>query len=220
VVSSFLALAPGAVTLLPGLFRQRYELNRAYLISLKSSSLLQNHYLEAGLWGPPEIPADMHGGWESPTCQLRGHFLGHWLSAAARMAATGDEELGGKAAHVVSELALCQVENGGEWVASIPERYLDWIVRGKLVWAPHYTIHKTLMGLVDMARYARSEAALAVLEKAATWFHRWTAKLARPAMDDVLDAETGGMLEVWADLYGMTGRQEHLDLACSPARTP
>ena len=31
-------------------------------------------------------------------------------------------------------------------------------------------------------------------------------------MDDILDVETGGMLEAWADLYGLTGKQEHLDL--------
>lgn len=34
---------------------------------------------------------DFHWGWESPGNQLRGHFLGHWLSAAAYMyAETGD----------------------------------------------------------------------------------------------------------------------------------
>jgi DUF1680 family protein len=31
-------------------------------------------------------------------------------------------------------------------------------------------------------------------------------------MDEILDVETGGMLEVWADLYGVTGKEEHLDL--------
>jgi DUF1680 family protein len=31
-------------------------------------------------------------------------------------------------------------------------------------------------------------------------------------MDDILDVETGGMLEVWANLYGLTGQREHYDL--------
>ena len=30
--------------------------------------------------------------------------------------------------------------------------------------------------------------------------------------DDILDVETGGMLEVWANLYGVTGEKEHLEL--------
>ena len=28
--------------------------------------------------------ANIHWGWEAPVCQLRGHFLGHWISAADR----------------------------------------------------------------------------------------------------------------------------------------
>ncbi|MFN2234912.1 MAG: beta-L-arabinofuranosidase domain-containing protein, partial [Anaerolineales bacterium] len=121
------------------------------MISLKTENLLQNFYLEAGLWQPRNKVDDIHGGWEAPTCQLRGHFLGHWLSAAASISAnTGDQEIKGKADYIISELARCQRENGGEWVGSIPEKYLDWVARGKRVWAPHYTLHKTLMGLWDM----------------------------------------------------------------------
>jgi uncharacterized protein len=203
------------VRLLPGPFSQRADLNRSYLMSLKTENLLQNFYMEAGLWGPRDDPGEIHWGWESPTCQVRGHFLGHWLSAAARLgAATGDQEVRGKADYIVSELARCQRENGGEWVFSIPENYLHWIGRGKRVWAPHYTIHKTLMGLVDMALYAGSGQALEVLENAARWFIRWTDGFTPQQFDDILDVETGGMLEAWADLYGITRKQEHLDLMC------
>ncbi|MCX7683358.1 MAG: glycoside hydrolase family 127 protein, partial [Anaerolineae bacterium] len=199
--------------LLPGMFQQRFELNRRYLMSLRSENLLQNHYMEAGLWAPRAKPVDCHWGWESPTCQVRGQFLGHWLSAAARIyASTGDPEVKGKADGIVSELARCQEENGGEWVGSIPEKYLDWVARGKSVWAPHYVLHKTLMGLYDMAAYAGNEQALDIMVKWARWFHRWTGQFSREQMDDILDVETGGMLEAWANLYGITGKQEHLDL--------
>ncbi len=65
--------------------------------------------------GVADQPKDIHWGWESPTCQLRGHFLGHWLSAAAFQAVnTGDREMRGKADGIVHELARCQQENGGE----------------------------------------------------------------------------------------------------------
>lgn len=62
---------------------------------------------------------------------------------------TGDIEIKAKADAIIHELKKCQIENGGEWVASIPEKYIYWIARGKAVWAPHYTIHKTFMGLTD-----------------------------------------------------------------------
>jgi len=219
---TFSGMPLGNVKLAPGMFRQRFELNRKYLFSLRSEQLLQNYYLEAGLTrkifrataqGDPDTGDDWLWGWESPTCQVRGHFLGHWLSAAARIyASTADAELKGRADYIVAELARCQAENGGEWAGSIPEKYLDWVARGKQVWAPQYTLHKTLMGLVDMVKYAENDQALDVLERFASWFHRWSGQFTREEMDDILDVETGGMLEVWADLYGLTGKQEHLDL--------
>jgi len=210
---TFRSMPWGSVQLLPSELRRRAELNRAYLVGLKSENLLQNHYMEAGLWAPRLKPAGCHGGWESPTCQLRGHFLGHWLSAAAkRYAATADLEVKGKADHIVAELGRCQRENGGEWAGSIPAQYLDWVARGKEVWAPHYTLHKTLMGLFEMYALARNEQALEIISKWAQWFDRWTARFSRQQMDDILDVETGGMLEVWANLYGVTGKQEHLAL--------
>ena len=213
IKETFKSISPGQVKLLPGMFQHRFDLNRRYLMELRSDNLLQNHYMEAGLWGPRTRSEDYHGGWESPTCQLRGHFLGHWLSAAARIyASTGDVEIKGKADRIVSELARCQEENGGEWVGSIPEKYLDWIARGKRVWAPHYTLHKTLMGLYDVAAYAGNEQALDMMVRWAKWFYRWTSPFSREELDDILDVETGGMLEAWADLYGVTGKQEHLEL--------
>jgi len=106
-------------------------------------------------------------------------------------------------------LARCQKENGGEWVGSIPEKYLDWVARGKPVWAPHYTLHKTLMGLWDMYAVGGNSQALEILVKWALWFHRWSGQFSIEEMDDILDVETGGMLEVWANLYGVTGEDEH-----------
>jgi len=210
---TFRSIPSGRVTLLPSVFQRRFDLNRRYLMGLRNENLLQNYYLEAGLWAPRARLTDCHWGWETPTCQLRGHFLGHWLSAAARIyASTGDAEIKTKADRIVSELGRCQEENGGEWAGSIPPRYLDWIARGKRVWAPHYTLHKTLMGLYEMAACAGNDQALDILVKWARWFYRWTGQFSRDQMDDILDVETGGMMEAWADLYSLTGREEHLEL--------
>jgi DUF1680 family protein len=208
------ALRADQVRLLPSPFLNRFEANRRYLMELKSENLLQNHYFEAGIWGPPGKPSDdIHWGWEAPNSMVRGHFVGHWLAAAAHVAAsTGDQAILAKANAIVSELARCQDEGGGEWVFSIPEKYLDRIARGRSVWAAQYIVSKTLMGLWEMFRLTGNEQALDVIEKATPWFHRWAMSFTREEFDDILDYETCGMLEVWADVYGHTKRQEHLDL--------
>lgn len=105
----------GKVHLEPGLFRERATINRNYLMELQTQGLLQNFYLEAGIVMPGlqvlEDPAtaQLHWGWDAPTCQLRGHFLGHWMSAASMLIATDqDVELKAKLDHIVEELAKCQ----------------------------------------------------------------------------------------------------------------
>lgn len=211
------AIPYGQVKLLPGLFKSRAQLNRSYVMSLNSADLLQNFYIEANLYEPPshvhEYWEPNHLGWESPACPLRGHFLGHWLSAAAKLyAATHDAEAKAKADWIVEELGRCQLQNGGEWAGSIPEKYLHWITEGKQVWAPHYTLHKTLMGLYDMYAFAESQKALEIIDKWSNWFYRWTGQLSEDTIADVLDVETGAMMEIWADVYAVTGKKEHLEL--------
>jgi len=102
--------------------------------------------------------------------------------------------------------------DGGEWAGSIPEKYLEWIARGKSVWAPQYTVHKTLMGLLDFHRATGYAPALEVTVRWARWFHRWTSSFSQQQMDDILDFETGGMLEVWSDLYDLTKETTHREL--------
>ena len=198
------------VTLRDGELKRREADNRAYMLRLTRENLMRNYMLEAGLWTSPEQPEDMHTGWESPVCQLRGHFTGHYLSAAAkRVFAYDDPEIRGRAFAMVDDLARCQKEHGDGWAGSIPEKYLEWIARGKEVWAPHYTVHKTLMGLVDMAKLAGCQQALEVADAWGEWFDRWTSRFTREEMDRILDVETGGMLEVWADLLEMTGKDRY-----------
>jgi len=216
------ALPLADVRLSGGLFAHRFALNRGYVSSLRAENLLQAFLLEAGMgqWilretrvPVPDCGDGRHWGWESPTCQVRGHFLGHWLSAAAAIcAATGDAELRARADHVVSELARCQARNGGEWAGPIPEKYMDWLAQGTPTWAPHYVHHKTLMGLHDMHALTGNAQALEVADRFADWFHRWSGQFTQAQMDDMLDVETGGMLEAWADLYGVTGSAKYLDL--------
>lgn len=100
------SLDKSQVTILPSIFRERMDLNRQYLLELDSTCLLQNFYLEACIQVSNE---HLHWGWEAPTCQLRGHFLGHWLSAAAALSSSDkDRTLKCKLDNIISELARCQ----------------------------------------------------------------------------------------------------------------
>lgn len=201
------------VVLNDGALKDKERCNREYLMELDSAALLQNYYQEAGLHQNFGGKYMAHGGWEDPSCQLRGHFLGHWLSAAAiRFYETGDEELISKANAIVHELKLCQIENGGKWAAAVPEKYFYWIARGKAVWAPHYNVHKLFMGLLDMYKYADNKEAFEVATDFADWFYDFTDGKTREEMDNILDFETGGMLEIWADFYEITHDDKYLTL--------
>ena len=210
VLSSF---SPGSVSLTDRELQRRRRDNYSYMMRLSSDNLLQNYLNEAGLNrgygnGPGEPPR--HGGWEDPFCQMRGHFLGHWLSAAGmHWAATGDVEIRAKADRIVERLAECQQENGGEWVAGIPEKFLHWIARGKGVWSPQYNVHKILMGLVDYYEYTGNRQALEIADNFSRWFTRWSSQFDTEKFNRILDVETGGMLEVWCQLYAATGKPEH-----------
>lgn len=210
----------GNVRLLPSLFGERARVNRDYLMSLSNNGLLQNFYIEAGIVMPGlqtlEDPssADLHWGWEAPVCQLRGHFLGHWLSAASMLVKTdSDRELKAKLDVIVDELARCQQLNGGRWVGSIPEKYFKKLENGEYVWSPQYVMHKTLMGLTHAYMYVDSSAALGILENAADWYLEWTERMAKKNPHAVYSGEEGGMLEIWAALYELTKEEKFLTLS-------
>lgn len=210
----------GSVKILPGVFRERMDVNRQYLLELDANCLLQNFYLEAGIILPglqvvdnPET-ANLHWGWEAPTCQLRGHFLGHWISAAAKLiAADGEPELRVKLDKIVSELARCQELNGGEWVGSIPEKYFTRLIKNQYIWSPQYVMHKTIAGLSDAYIYAGNTQALDILSHLSDWYITWTEKAAETNPHAVYAGEEAGMLEVWAQLYQLTRDEKYLTLA-------
>lgn len=192
---------------------RREQENRNYLMKLENKYLLRNYLLEAGRISGRGMDLNAMGGWEDPSCQLRGHFLGHWLSAAAiRYHENGDKELWAKAYTIIEELEICQKENGGTWVAPIPEKYLYWIGEGRNIWAPQYNMHKLFMGLVDVYKYMDIELALTVCDKLADWFYDWSGKYTREEFDNILDVETGGMLEIWAELFSITKKDKYKEL--------
>jgi len=207
------------VRLLPGLFQRRGDLARAYAASLSNDGLVQSFELEAGVRKWAVFPDDAsfekwHWGWESPTSEVRGQFLGCWMMAAARFGqASGDPLLQHKLATVIERLALCQKRNGGEWLGSFPEKYMRWLAEGKPPWVPHYVIHKTLLGLREAYVFSGNATALELAKKFVSWLQRWFGSLDQATREQVLDIETGGMVEELARLYEITRDPAHLELA-------
>ena len=86
------------VRLLDGPFRDAMLRDQQYLLSLDADRLLRNFRVNVGL------PTDARplGGWEAPNCELRGHSVGHYLSAVSLMyASTGDERFKQRADYMV-----------------------------------------------------------------------------------------------------------------------
>ncbi len=189
------------VRLLPSAFYEAQEANRAYLHRLSADRLLHTFRVNAGL----PSAAQPLGGWERPDCELRGHFVGHYLSACALMsAAAGDSELLEKGNYLVAELAKCQQKLGGQYLSAFPTELFDRLKRREKVWAPFYTYHKILAGMLDMYQVGGNRQALDVAKGMADWVDAWTAQLVQPQMQMVLDEEFGGMNEALYNLAALT----------------
>jgi uncharacterized protein len=209
-ILSVIPFAPGQVRLLDGPFKVALERTRTYLRSLETDRLLHTFRLNAGL----PSTAQPLGGWEAPNVELRGHFIGHYLTACALLVAgEHDQLLKRKADTIVAGLAECQARIGGGYLSAYPESFIDRVETGQRVWAPWYTLHKIMAGLLDMYTLASNTQALGVVERMADWAKKRTDRLDDRAMQSMLKVEFGGMNDVLRNLYAATGNQEYLTLA-------
>lgn len=199
------------VTLLDGPFKDAMLRTDGYLRSLDPDRLLHFFRLNAGL----DTLVTHYGGWEER--ELRGHSIGHYLSACAMMyLSTSDTVLRNKAEYIVSALDECQQATGSGYLSAFPEEFIDRVEKNEDVWAPYYTLHKIMAGLYDCYHYLGNEQALAVLEKKADWLYSRTRNISYERMQDILDhTEQGGMNEVLFNLYSATGDDRYLELGNS-----
>nr|POE70308.1 hypothetical protein CFP56_29676 [Quercus suber] len=190
------------------------QTNLEYLLLLDEDSLVWSFRKTAGL----PTPGNAYGGWEKPDCELRGHFVGHYLSASALMwASTHNAALKQKMSAVVSALSECQEKMGTGYLSAFPSEQFDRFEAIKPVWAPYYTIHKILAGLLDQHTFAGNPQAL----KMVTWmvdyfYNRVQNVISKHSLERhylSLNEETGGMNDVLYKLYAITGDPKHLVLA-------
>src|SRR5262245_623021 len=198
------------VRLHPGPFLDALEVNRRFLLAQDENRLLHTFRLTAGL----PSTAEPLGGWEAPVNELRGHYLGHYLSALAKMSqSVGDAELKARGDRIVTALAACQDRIGNGYLSAFPEEFFDRLRDGKPVWAPFYTLHKIMAGMLDMHTLTGNAQALEVLQGMARWTGRWAQPLGDEHMARGLEREYGGMSEVLYNLAAVTGRDNHRELA-------
>jgi uncharacterized protein len=203
------------VRLLDGPFREAMLRDQAYLLALDPDRLLHNFRVNVGL---PSAAKPL-GGWEAPDVELRGHTVGHYLSALALMyASTGDERFKARGDLMVAELAKVQQAASAKgyhagYLSAFPEELFDRVEARQRVWAPYYTIHKIMAGLLDMYQLAGNRQALDVLEKQAAWVKFRMDRLTHEQQQLMLMTEHGGMVEVLANLYAATGSADDLRVA-------
>jgi uncharacterized protein len=189
------------VRLTAGPFFDAAEVNRKFLLAQDPDRLLHMFRVTAGL----PSTAEPLGGWEAPVNELRGHYAGHYLSALAAAGLT-DAGLKARGAAMVAELAKCQQALGGTgYLSAFPEEFFDRLRAGKPVWAPFYTLHKIMAGLLDQHTLGGNAQALEVLKGMARWTARWAQPLGDAEMARVLEREYGGMNEVLYNLSEVTG---------------
>jgi hypothetical protein len=207
-------LAPfpaGSVRLAPGIFKEQTEINARYLDSLSVDRLLHSFRVTAGI----SSSATPYKGWEDPTCELRGHFAGgHFLSAVALASATsGNEALKRKGDELVSGLAQCQKKIATGYLSAYPPDLFERLVQGKPVWAPFYTYHKIMAGLLDMYVLAGNSDALQIAEGMAQWAGDFFTGIGAEQRQRMLRTEYGGMNEVLVNLAALTKKGRYLETA-------
>ncbi len=200
-----------------GPFLHAQRLTEAYLLKLQPDRMLHNFRVNAGL----EPKAPVYGGWESePTwadINCHGHTLGHYLSGCAlAFRSTGDMQFKQRIEYVADELAACQEAGGSGLVCAFPAgaALLATHLRGEpITGVPWYTLHKVYAGLRDAALLAGSEKSREVLLRLADWGVVATRPLSDADFEKMLGTEHGGMNEIYADLYFMTGNEDYRTLA-------
>ena len=150
---------PTEVRLLPSRFEENMKRDSVWIASIPVKSLLHSFRTNAGVFSDKEggyMTVRKLGGWESLDCDLRGHITGHLLSAMAFL------QMREKADSIVQGLAEVQHRIGSGYLSAFGEGLIDRNIEGKSVWAPFYTLHKILQGLIDVYRLCGNETALNV----------------------------------------------------------
>lgn len=217
----------GDVTINSGQFLHAMTLNDSILLEYDLGRLMQPYEKQAGLTESGKA-FDNWGGDRG----LDGHVGGHYMSAlaisyASCQNATVKAKLKDRLDRFVDRMKECQDawdKNDNAtmhgYCGGVPHSYDLWttFAEGDMTeywksWVPLYNIHKTYAGLRDAWVYAGNETAKDVFLKFCDWAVSLFSGLTTQQVQDVLGNEHGGINEMFADAYQMTGKEEYLNLA-------
>ncbi len=210
----------GDVSLLDGPLKHARDLNIEVLLQYNVDRLIAPYRKEAGL----SKKAECYPNWAG----LDGHIAGHYLSAMAmNYAATGNKDCKERMEYMIAELMECQeanAANNSDWgtgyVGGFPNSAKLWSAfkEGDFSvyfssWAPFYNIHKMYAGLRDTWIYCGNEKGKKMFLKFCDWGINITSGLSDSQMQEMLNMEHGGMNEMFADAFQITGDKKYLKAA-------
>lgn len=208
-----------SVKITEGPFYKAMMADLEYILAMDEDRLLAPYLIDAGI----KPLAERYPNWENTG--LDGHIGGHYLTALAQMyVVTEDPDLFERLNYMVDWLDKCQQKNGDGYIGGVPGGHEMWkeIAEGNIVvdnfglnkkWVPWYNLHKLYAGLRDAYQIAGIEKAKQMLIDLSDWTIELTKNLSDEQMQKMLQCEHGGMNEVFADVYAMTGDKKYLDLA-------
>lgn len=213
-----------SVELENSMFKESQELGMEYILDMDVDRLLAPSFEMANLptpngavrYGGWEKKGASNWGWSADTFTLAGHTLGHWMSATAVMyASTGNEELKEKLDYAVNQLKYIQDTTKSGYIGGCNIETFEKCFNGDKNWAnnywvPWYGVHKIYQGLLDAYVYTENSEALDVCVNFANWAMDGLNKMTDAQVQDMLNVEYGGMNDVFAELYNLTGREEYL----------
>lgn len=158
------------------------------------------------------LPAksEKYPGWEST--EIRGHTLGHYLTALSQAyQSTRNDHLLQRLEYVISELELCRFESG--YLSAFPEQLFDNVENKQPAWVPWYTMHKIIAGLIAAYHATGSRAAYKLVTGLGNWVHQRSSGWSPEIQERVLSVEYGGMNDCLYELYKISGDERHLQAA-------
>lgn len=207
------------VKLSESVFNKAMKADKNYMMSMEPDRLLAPYLREAGL----QPKAENYPNWENTG--LDGHIGGHYISALSLMyASTGDPKVKQRLDYMIDELDRCQQSSVNGYLSGIPSGKKIWkeISEGNIRasgfglndrWVPLYNIHKIYAGLRDAYWYGGSEKAKKTLVQLTDWMMNEVSGLSDEQIQEMLRSEHGGLNEVFADVYEITGNKKYLQLA-------
>ncbi|KAI7999906.1 hypothetical protein LOK49_LG09G00157 [Camellia lanceoleosa] len=115
---------------------------------------------------------------------------------------------------LASALSACQDKMGTRYLSAFPPELFDCFEAIKPVWAPYYTIHKILAGLLDQHIFANNDQALKMVTWMVDYFYKRVQNVIVKYIIEKhwlsLNEETDCMNDVLYRLYTITVHKTHL----------